>query len=155
MKLLMITSAVFAAMMALVNCDKYEDGRPDKVIRKDFETMYPGARDIEWDREGEYWVVSFETGTRPNDIDHEVWFDNMGNWFMTKTDVALSAVPQEIKDYLAADPTYGRATFEDYDAEYIERPSGNLYRFDLILDGREIHVDVTEDGNVTAAKHNF
>ena len=155
MKRLLFASAVFAAMLAFVNCDKYEDGKPDKTIRNEFNATYPDAKDVEWDREGAYWVVSFETGTRPNDIDHEMWFTDAGEWVMTKTDVALTSVPQNIKDYLKADPTYGKASFEDLDAEYIEKPSGNFYRFDLLLDGREVEVDVTENGVVTAAEYGF
>lgn len=155
MKLLFFASAVFSAMLTFVNCDKYEDGRPDKAIRNDFKAMYPNARDVEWDREGAYWTVSFETGARPDDVDHEAWYDASGHWVMTKTEVALSNVPQKVKDYLAADPTYGNASFEDFDAEFIEKPSGNFYRFDLILDGREVEVDVTEGGEVTPAKYGF
>ena len=155
MKRILFASAVFAAMLAFVNCDKYEDGRPDKNIRRDFNAMFPEARDVEWDREGEYWVVSFETGSRPNEVDHEMWFSGAGEWMMTRTEVALSSVPQDIKDFLNADPVYGKASFDDYDAEYIEKPSGNLYRFDLRLDGREVEVDVLEDGTVTAAKYGF
>ena len=37
-------------MLTFVNCDKYEDGRPDKTIRNDFNVMYPNARDVEWDK---------------------------------------------------------------------------------------------------------
>lgn len=155
MKGFFIVSAVLTAMLTFVSCDKYEDGRPDKSIRNDFNKNYPDAWDVEWEREGKYWVVSFETGKRPDGIDHEVWYTLEGEWVMSKTDVPLSDVPQNIKDYLSADPAYGTAQFEDLDAEYIEKPSGNFYRFDLRLAGREVEVDVTESGEVTTAQYDI
>lgn len=155
MKGFLFISTVFVAIMAFVNCDKYEDGRPDKAIINQFNAMYPDARDVDWDREGEYWVVSFETGPRADDIDHEMWFNAAGEWMMTETELKLAEVPQTIKDYLAADPTYGKAPFDDDDVKFIETPSGNFYRFDLKLNGRDVDVDVTEDGIVKAAKYGF
>lgn len=153
MKGLFIASALLAGMLMGVSCDKYEDGRPAKPVRDDFNTAYPDARDVEWERQGQYWVVSFETGPIQNGTDHEVWYDLSGAWVMSMTEVSLADVPQNIKDYLAADPVYGKAMFEDYDAEYIEKPSGSFYRFDMRLDGREVDVDVTPDGEVAAAKY--
>lgn len=142
------------AMIALfaISCEKYDDGRPDKSARNEFDRMYADAKDVEWDREGAYWKVSFETGTRPDRIEHEAWFDDAGNWIMTETDMFLSSVPQVIKDYLAADPVYGAATVRDNDVEFWQKPDGNFYRFDLRLDGREVEVDVTEDGKVSPAR---
>ena len=155
MKRFLFISAVFAIMLTFVNCDKYDYGRPDRGIRKNFNTMFPDARDAEWDREGGYWVVSFETGPRWNDTDHEAWYNDAGEWVQTKTDMYLNSVPREIRDFLTSDSTFGNAAFEDDDVEYIQKPSGNFYRFDMRLDGREVNVDVTEDGEVKAAKYGF
>lgn len=78
MKRIIIASAVFAALLAFVSCDKYDDGIPDKSIRKDFNSTYPDARDVEWEREGPYWVVSFELGVWPDIEEYEVWYDSSG-----------------------------------------------------------------------------
>lgn len=76
-----------------------------------------------------------------------------GNWLMTETDVLLSAVPQSVKDALAASEEYGTLAFRDNDAEKYDTPSGVFYRFDLTKDGRELEVDVTAEGSVTAARY--
>lgn len=153
MKRMFFVFAVMTAIMTVASCDKYDDGRPDKSIRRDFNSDYPDAWDVEWEREGQYWVVSFETGARPDGIDHEVWYTSSGEWVMSRTEVAIVDVPRTVKDHLAADPVYGAAAFEDFDAEYIEKPSGSFYRFDMRLDGREVDVDVTESGEVSPAKY--
>lgn len=150
-KILYVLGAVAIAFVAVM-CEKYDDGIPAKSVRNEFKSMYAGAKDVEWEREGAYWKVSFEAGTYPNRVDHEAWYDEAGNWIMTETDLLLSSVPQEIKDFLAADAVYGTATISDNDVEFWQKPDGNFYRFDLRHDGREVEVDVTEDGKVSPAR---
>ena len=155
MKRMMIILAVSFAALAMISCEKYEDGRPQKDVRNEFSKMYPDAFDVEWDWEGTYWDVSFRTGSRPNVTEHEAWYGKTGNWIRTKTEIMLSSVPQQIRDFLAADSDYGTAPFADNDAEYIETPSGNFYRFDLRLNGVVVEVDVNVNGEVTFAKYDF
>lgn len=149
MKKIMILAAVVAAMM--ISCDKYEDGRPQKDVRSEFKSMYPDAFDVEWGWEGTYWEVSFETGSRPDGTEHEALYDADGNWIQTKTEIFVSSVPQDIKDYLTADPVYGSASLADNEADYFQTPSGNFYRFSVRLDGRTAEVDVKENGEVSPA----
>lgn len=151
MKKMMLFAALLAAM--LVSCDKYEDGRPQKNVINEFKSMYPDAFDVEWGWEGIYWEVSFETGSRPNGVEHEALYDTDGNWIQTKTEIPVSSVPQKIKDFLTADPTYGSASLADNEADYFETPSGNFYRFSIRLDGIAIEVDVNENGEVSPASY--
>ena len=152
MKRVLFTLAVVAAVILSVSCAKYEDGRPEKSVRQESANMYNDAKDVEWEREGAYWKVSFETGIRPNRIDHEAWFDMSGNWVMTETELFLSYVPQDIKNHLAADPVFGASSVSDNEVEFLQKPDGNFYRFEVRHDGREVKVDVTEDGKVSLAR---
>lgn len=86
MKRIVIFAAIAAALMTTASCDRYDDGRPDKNVRSEFARMYPDAFDVEWEWDGKYWNVSFETGTRPNGIEHEAWYDTDGNWIKTIKD---------------------------------------------------------------------
>ena len=117
--------------------------------------MYPDAFDVEWEWDGKYWEVSFETGSRLNGTEHEAWYDDGGDWLRTKTEIPLSAVPQKIINILAGDMTYGTASYADNDADYIETPSGNFYRFDLRLNGVVVEVDVNVNGEVALARQDF
>jgi len=146
MKRFLVIFACLAAAV-FVSCDKYEDGKPSKDVRSEFNRMYPDARDVEWEYQGAYWEVSFETGSRPDETDHTAWYDKNGAWIQTCTEVFLSAVPLEILNYLKASG-YGTGQFEDNDAEYFDTPAGNFYWFDLRYEGQKIDVDVTEDGKV-------
>ena len=155
MKKMIIAAAAFIAAIAFVSCDRYEDGRPSKDVRSEFARMYPDAFDVEWEWDGMNWDVSFETGKRPNGTEKEAWYDADGNWLRTTTDMMLSAVPQNIKDYLAADPVYGTSPIADNEVEFIETPSGNFSRFELSVEGRRVEVDVNVNGKVTFAKYDF
>lgn len=152
MKRILFTLVTITVVVLVVSCAKYEDGRLEKSIRQLFNSMYPEAKDIEWEREGAYWNVSFETGNHPNRVEHEAWFDTAGNWLMTETELYLSSVPQAIKNYLAVDPVYGTSSVIDNEVEFWQKPEGNFYRFELRHDGREVKVDVTEDGKVSLAR---
>lgn len=156
MKRFLAISAMAVALFVAQSCDKYEDGKPPKEVRAEFDRMYPNAWDVEWERTGSvYWVVSFETGSRPDGTDRKAWYDEKGVWIQTVTDVLLSDVPQDIKNYLQ-ESEYGGAAFEDNDAEYFETQSqDDFYRFDLVMGGREIEVDVNSNGNVTPAQYGY
>ena len=154
MKRMMMIAAAMMLLATAVGCEKYEDGRPSKDVRAEFAKMYPDAWDVEWEPQGGYWKVSFETGSRPNGTDNEAWYEHDGTWVRTSTDVLLAAVPQSIKDYLAASE-YGSGQFEDNDAKYCQTPSYNYYRFDMKFGGREIDIDVTENGEVSPADYGF
>ena len=149
-------SVMTAALLFAQSCDKYEDGKPPKEVRAEFDRMFPDAWDVEWERTASvYWVVSFETGTRPDGTDRKAWYDDKGVWIQTVTEVLLSDVPQNIKNYLQ-ESQYGGATFEDNDAEYYQTQSqDDFYRFDLLIGGREIEVDVNTNGTVTQAQYGY
>lgn len=155
MKKIMMIMAVAVAALAMISCERYDDGRPVKDVRNEFNRMYPGAFDVEWDWNGTHWEVSFETGARPNGTEHEAWYDRDGSWLGTKIEMLITAVPQQIKDSLAADPTYGTAPYADNDVEYIETPDGNFYRFDLRVNSVVVEVDVKPNGEVTFASYDF
>lgn len=148
-----INIMVIAAIALLsIACEKYDDGRPAKDVRSEFNRMYPEAKDIEWEWDGLCWEVSFEMGTRPNVIEYESWYEKSGNWLRTKSERLIANIPQQIKDYLAQDSKYGTATFADNDVDFIETPEGNFYRFDLLVGGVVVEVDVTLNGNITPVR---
>lgn len=142
--------AVAVTVMALLSCEKYEDGKPAKEVRTEFKNMYPDAKDVEWEAEAGYWKVSFETGKAPAVQEHEAWYDVSGNWIRTETDIVASALPQSVKDALAASE-YASVVLSGSDIEYVETPDGNYYEMEVRYGGVEIALKVTEDGEVSLA----
>ncbi len=140
--------------MTLLSCEKYEDGKPDRIVLDAFAEMFPDARDVEWDAEQGSWVVSFETGTPPDVKESEAWYDRNGNWLRTETDLLASALPQVVKDALAASE-YASAVLDAGDVEFVETPDGNFYQLEVILKGLEVKLKVSEDGKISLAGLDF
>lgn len=151
MKKFALLMAIAASVFAVTSCDEYEDGKPSSSVLDRFENMYPGAWDVEWEREGVYWEVSFDTGTPPDEIDHTAWFRSDGTWVRTETDLHISAVPASIKEFLQ-ESQYAAALLEDSEIDYIQTPDGNFYQFELVYNGTRVKVNVTEDGKVSLAE---
>ena len=149
--MLMLTLVASLVVMA---CDMYDDGVPSKAVRSEFKASYPQARDVEWDREGLNWSVSYEIGTYPNVVEYETLYDANGKWLMTENDVRLADVPEKIKAALAASE-FGSLPLDDHEVEYYQTSKGNFYRFDLERNGRDIDVDVAESGTVTLARRDW
>ena len=154
MKKFALLMAIAASVFAVISCDEYEDGKPSSSVLDRFENMYPGAWDVEGEREGVYWEVSFDTGTPPNEIDHTAWFRSDGTWVRTETDLHISAVPASIKEFLQKSQ-YASALLEDSEIDYIQTPDGNFYQFELVYNGARVKINVTEDGKVSLAGHDL
>lgn len=145
MKRFFIIMVAALTALSFSSCEKYEDGRPAKSVRNTFKDMYPDAHDVEWELQGAYWNVSFETGSRLNGIDHEAWYDKSGNWVATETEVYLNEVPETVKTALSTSE-FGNYGFSDNDAEFWQTPETEFYRFDL---QGNVNVDVTVNGEVS------
>lgn len=141
-----------AAAMTLLSCDTLDSLNPKKKAQTEFNTMYPGAYDVEWETKLGYWVVSFEIGTPPDVKDCEAWYDmKTGAWLRTETDLLESALPQIVKDALA-NSEYATAVLDASDIEYVETPDGNFYQLEVTYKGIEIKLEVTEDGKISLGK---
>ena len=147
----LLLAVIMIASFVSMSCEIYDDGIPPKSVRSEFRSMYSGVRDVEWDREGPNWSVSYEI----NRVEYESLYGPDGKWIMTEQDMSYASVPQQIKDYLSASPEYGALRLDDNTVEYYKTPSGNFYRFELDNNGRDIEVDVTEDGVVSLARRDI
>lgn len=149
-RVLIAIAMAAAAALTLLSCEKYDDGKPSKDVRSEFNKMYPGARDVEWEPEFGNWVVSFETGKVPNVKEHEAWYDVSGNWLRTETDVRESDLPKAVRDALEASE-YASPYLKIDDIDFVETPDGDFYQVDVEVAGVEISLDVTTDGVISVS----
>ena len=164
MRKLFILATFAITLVGLGSCSKY-DVLESSAVRRNSDVMPPksvsrnmpaerlqvpsDARDVSWDREGSLWQLSYEVGYGANKIEVEVYFDSEGNWVMTKTDMRIKDVPSYIKEYVTSSSDYAGAVFSDRDADFVERPDGNSYLLEVIVDRMEIDLEVTEDGEIS------
>lgn len=165
MKRIILIATMVAAAITTTSCNKYDGYALSEGVRQNSRMMPPksvsdempaerlqipdNARDVEWEKEGPYWVLSYDLGRGADKKEVDVYFDADGAWVMTRTDLHINDVPQYIKDYVSASQEYAGARFADRDAEYVEKPDGNSYILEIMIGMYDIDLEVTEDGLIT------
>ena len=81
---------------ALQSCSDDDDNNtnPGNIsVENAFSTKYPDATGIDWERKGTYYVVDFWWNSKKA----EAWFDGVGEWYMTETDITYDQLPEAVK----------------------------------------------------------
>lgn len=132
------------ACLGWTACDDDSDDErylPGQTIAKALSEKYPEAQRISWENKRGYEVADFYVGN----YEKEAWFDPQGNWVLTETELSFSAVPDRIKEQLAAGP-YAQWNIKN-DVEKIERPeTTTLYILEVEKGKQEIELHYTENG---------
>lgn len=81
-------ASVFFAATILWGCNANEAQVP-QVVKNAFENEYPVASYVDWEQEGDQYIVDF----RANDFDIEITYDSQGNVIEKNGDVADEALP--------------------------------------------------------------
>lgn len=144
MKRLLILAV--SATVALTACDNLSlNGIAPKGVKDVFESMYPNAWDVEWEREGGKLVVDFNDGP----YERESWFNNDGTWIQTRTELPLNEVPKVVIE--ATLTSLGSGWYIDGAVHYLTSsiPS-EYYAFECEKVGSPLEVQVTvlPDGTI-------
>lgn len=72
---------------------------PPQAVVTAFNQKFPGVKDVDWGKEknGE-WEAEFDQGKEEMSAN----FSADGKWLETETEIAVSALPQAIRDYVKA-----------------------------------------------------
>lgn len=117
---------ISAALLAGTSCERDIHKAPEAVART-FDTMYPGAEMVEWERQmGNYTADFFFDGH-----EMEAQFDKNGTWLWSKTELLLSEVPEAVKQAIDKEND-GKWTVDDI--EYYTRSSGETEYYRVTLE---------------------
>ena len=78
----MLLFALLTVAVLLTGC-KYGTKQIPKQVRQAFETMFPGATHVEWDKEFSSYTANFYHEGHKK----EALFDKEGNWMRSKTEL--------------------------------------------------------------------
>ena len=145
MKRLTYLFAVLIAATTLIACD--DDYNAPQTTRAEFQTQYPNAVDVEWEKKRGYVVAEFHI---PGQGECEAWYTKGGEWVMTKYEIKFSDLPAAVQTAFVTE--YGAQTPVD-DVERLERRGNDTLYFieaEIVINGylTDIDLDYAEDGTL-------
>ena len=145
MKRLTYLFAVLIAATTLIACDDVYNA--PQTTRAEFQTQYPNAVDVEWEKKRGYVVAEFHI---PGQGECEAWYTKGGEWVMTKYDIKFSDLPAAVQTAFVTE--YGAQTPVD-DVERLERRGNDTLYFieaEIVINGylTDIDLDYAEDGTL-------
>lgn len=111
-------------------------------IQNAFQQQYPNALDIEWDIQGIYYHVEFETR---RDMDHDIWYNENGEEIKHKSEIRAKELPQQILNAL-------KESYPLYHIDEVDKiiEMGETF-YDIELEnalGSEIEMMIKENGEI-------
>ena len=138
---LSILALALCGLFAFTSCDDDDNNYlPDQTVTKAFDEKYPGVGKVEWETKSGYEVADFHLSGN----DAEAWFDNKGNWVMTKTEINFGLLPEAIRLSLRANE-YKDWKYTEFDK--LERSNAaTIYVIEAEQGEKEVDLYYTEDG---------
>lgn len=140
---LSVLALAMCGLLAFTSCDDDDNNYlPDQTVTKAFDTKYPDAGKVEWETKSGYEVADFHISGN----DAEAWFDNKGNWLMTKTEINFGLLPEAVRKDLRANE-YGDWKYTDFDK--LERSNAaTIYVIEAEQGEKEVDLYYAEDGTL-------
>lgn len=140
---LSVLALAICGMLAFSSCDDDDNNyQPDTTVTKSFDTKYPNADRVKWENKNGYQVADFHEGKN----DAEAWFDNNGNWLLTKTEIDYGQLPQLVRESLEKGE-YSEWRRKDIDK--VERfNTATVYVIEVEQGNQEIDLYYAEDGTL-------
>ncbi len=111
------------------------------VVLNQFNSKFPKAFDVEWEKDGDLYKVEFETKWNN---DHDVWFNSEGKIIKQKEELSARDLPQAIKDYINQE-------YKNYKVDDVDKITENnrvIYKVEVENRKREINLFFNEDGTL-------
>ncbi|WP_293717086.1 PepSY-like domain-containing protein [uncultured Parabacteroides sp.] len=141
---LSVLALAMCGLLTFSSCDNDDDNnyQPDQTVTKAFDEKFPNAVKVEWETKNGYEVADFHLSGNET----EAWFDNKGNWLMTKTEIDFGQLPENIRLALRKSE-YTDWKYTEYDK--IERSNtATVYVIEAEQGEKEVDLYYAEDGTL-------
>lgn len=141
MKLKFLLLAVILGSLSLFACSDDDDYTPDQTVKEAFDTKFPTATRVSWEKKGIYRVAEFWLDNQEN----HAWFDASGDWYMTKTELkTINALPAKVQEAFKGSEY---AAWKIDDVDRVERPGNEtVYIIEVEQGKQEIDLYYSEEG---------
>ena len=109
------------SVMALSGCNKATADNDISKAKAELAARYPDATNVKWVSKNGYTVAKFNrlaTRSANLEYDYSVWFNGIGTWCMTESEVTYEALPEAVKTAFEASEY---ATWKIDDIDKLER----------------------------------
>ncbi len=139
MKKILSLTMLFVLAFTCISCDDDDKGISiSEPIRSYINEHYPGAKILSAENNDQLLEVDIYHDA----VKKEVYFDNNDKWVVTKWDIAITALPEAVRE--AINTAYPGYRIDD--AEYAQTQKGVYYSIDIESGEQEVHLFVTPDG---------
>jgi hypothetical protein len=141
--------AAFFAFATLFSVGCSDDYNAPVTTRSDFESRYPTATHVEWEKKRGYGVAEFIL----NGQECEAWYTKSGQWVMTRFDISYSELPEAVRT--AFEQSYGTQTPVD-DVERLERNGAETIYYiqaETMVNGFPAEVNLEYDAQGTLLRN--
>lgn len=140
---LSVLALAICGMLTFSSCDDDDNNyQPDTTVTKSFDTKYPNADRVKWENKNGYQVADFHEGKN----EAEAWFDNNGNWLLTKTEIDYGQLPQAVRESLEKGEY---SQWQRTDIDRVERfNTATVYVIEVEQGNQEIDLYYAEDGTL-------
>lgn len=136
MKKILVLMAM-ALGISYANAQKIPSDKVPMEVRNAFNKQYPNVKDGEWEQEG----ATFEVGFKQNKMETSLVYDPSGKLLATETEIAVSALPKAVTDYINKNMAGKKIT----EATKIVAADGKI-SYEAEVDGTDYIID--EKGNL-------
>lgn len=140
MKQMIFAICMAAGFSSTVSAQDIPQSQVPSVVVNAFQSKFPNADDVDWEKEGKLFKVDFEIGSR----DHDLWIDNSGNIKKHKEELNKSDLPAAVAEKI-------KNEFKEYSIDDVDKiEADGKVSYLVELDGKDGDRDVSfsEDGTV-------
>lgn len=131
---------LIVTMVAMVGCSKNNSHVefPSREAETAFQTKYPGASSVEWERAGVFQKVEFVW----NAVEYDAWYTASGIWLQTEYTMSYANVPDAVKENASNDINYpAESWIPQNSVEVVERLNYPLwYEVELKKGNEEVSI---------------
>lgn len=147
----MKTKGLLAGILSLfifagfISCsDDDDDNKIDDIVKNTLATMFPDAKNVKWEDNKGLKVAEFMY----EGFEKEVWFNVLGQWLMTKTELdKLENTPEAVQTAHKAGK-YADWKIDDVDKLEREEPKATYYVIEVEKGKEEIDLYYLTDGTL-------
>ena len=142
---LLLIITVLTTFSFFISCDKDDDIKNPTILNEALVTKYPGVSNVEWDREGSFYVADCYV----KGVETEVWFTLDVNWVKSEFDLTYDMLPSYILETIT-NLGYGRVNIDDIDLIY-EIDKDEYYRIEIDKKGKDLLYYISKTGELLPA----